>query len=107
MITRDEALADLREIFPVGTEVRTILRHASRSGMTRAISVISPDLRDVSYLVSRVTGFKMDPKYEGLKVGGCGMDMGYHVVYSLSRALYRDTEYPDRDAGYALRHRWL
>ena len=100
MITKDEALADLREIFPVGTEVRTILRHASRSGMTRAISVISPGLRDVSYLVSRVTGFKMDPKHEGLKVGGCGMDMGYHVVYSLSRALYRD-------AGYALRHRWL
>ena len=70
MITKDEALADLREIFPVDTEVRTILRHASRSGMTRTISVISPGLRDVSYLVSRVTGFKMDPKHEGLKVGG-------------------------------------
>ena len=29
-------------------------------------------------------------KAEAIRVGGCGMDMGFHVVYNLSRALYRD-----------------
>jgi hypothetical protein len=32
-------------------------------------------------------------------VQGCGMDMGFHVVYSLSQTLFND--------GYALKQRWL
>jgi hypothetical protein len=85
---RDAAIMELRSIFPPNSTVSVVLRHVSRSGMERAISVISPDLRDVSWLVARATGFKMHGAHEGLKVGGCGMDMGFHVVYSLSRTLY-------------------
>lgn len=87
---RDAAIVELRSTFPPNSTVTVVLRHVSRSGMERAISVIGPDLRDVSWLVARATGFKMHGKHEGLKVGGCGMDMGFHVVYTLSRTLYGD-----------------
>jgi hypothetical protein len=36
--------------------------------------------------VARVLGEKL--RDGGLGVGGCGMDMGFHLVYSLSRALF-------------------
>jgi hypothetical protein len=35
----------------------------------------------------------------GIRVGGCGMDMGFHLVYTLSRALFDD--------GYYVKHEWL
>jgi hypothetical protein len=38
-----------------------------------------------------------------IRVGGAGMDMGFHVVYSLSSVLFKDL---DR-AGDVLSHRWL
>lgn len=85
---RDNAIAYLREIFPVGSTAHTILRHISSSGMTRWISVIGPDNNDVSWAVARAMGDKLAARYGGIKVGGCGMDMGFHLVYSMSRTLY-------------------
>ena len=32
-------------------------------------------------------------------VKGCGMDMGFHVIYSLSQTLFND--------GYAIKQRWI
>lgn len=93
MTEKDEALATLRELCPVGSTVYTNLRHVSQSGMSRVISVHvvkNGAIRDISYLVAKVTGFKLSNKFDGLTVGGAGMDMGFHVVYSLSRALYPD-----------------
>lgn len=31
---------------------------------------------------------KIDPKHGGIKIGGCGMDMGFELVYRLSAKLY-------------------
>ena len=126
---QQEARDELRKMFPPGTTVPTILRHVSASGMSRAISVIDPaDLGDVSYLVARALGDRIDPRHGGVKVPGCGMDMGFHLVYSLSAVLYGDgwtctgsrcpsnvhvNERTPRDGnaehtdGYALSHRWL
>ena len=78
----------LRRLFPVGSTARTILRHASDSGMTRWISVLGPDDRDVSRTVASVLGLRLGARHSGIKVEGCGMDMGFHLVYSLSRTLY-------------------
>ncbi len=71
----------------------------------------------------------MDRKNWGVKMGGCGMDMGYHLVNNLGYALFPngvpctgedcpsndhnngDRDYTagklHRDGGYAFRHRWL
>lgn len=88
---RTEAIGKLREMFPPGTYASTLVRHVSRSGMMRSISVIrngehGPE--DISWLVARATGQRVHRDYGGVVVGGCGMDMGYHLAYSLSRTLY-------------------
>lgn len=87
-------------------EILTIVRHVSRSGMSRNISlkyVKNGELVDITYNAALVLDW---PLVEGwnysVKVGGCGMDMGFHTVYSLSGRLYG---YQERNA-YRLRHRW-
>lgn len=71
--------------------IYTKLNHVTQSGMTRFISVICIiDNRpyDYSYLVSKILDSKISNLHGGIKVGGCGMDMGYHLVSNLSYALY-------------------
>ena len=90
---KNEAIESLRALFPPGSTAHTILRHVSRSGMSRAIDVYKlagDDARRCSRLVSEATGITFSEKREALQVGGCGMDMGFHVVYELSHALYPD-----------------
>lgn len=93
-LRREQARDILRELCPVGSMVYTNLRSVSKSGMTREISVhlAQPGggIRDVTQLVADAAGFNMSPTRYALKVGGCGMDMGFHVVYSLGHALYPD-----------------
>lgn len=127
---REEAIARLHEMVKPGDTVRTILRHVSASGMTRWISVVI-DGEDYSWLVARAMGTRANQgRHEGIKREGCGMDMGFDLVYSLSRTLYRDGyacigegcpandhSNGDRDytpghvvhadGGYALNQRWL
>jgi len=54
-----------------------------------------------------------------LRVGGCGMDMGFSVVYALGEALTEELvkfkivvgrngdKKPETDGGYLLNQRWL
>jgi hypothetical protein len=87
------ALEYLRELLPPGAKVQTVLRHVSRSGMSRSISCLvakDDQIHAIDWAVARVTGYKFDRNNGGLKVGGCGMDMGFALVYNLSSALYRD-----------------
>lgn len=135
---REEALATLRELLKPGATVSTVLRHVSASGMSRSISPVicgEDGPTDLTWLVVRVLGNRFDEKNGGVKVGGCGMDMGFHLVYNLSYVLFPDgftcigeggekrgTRCPacdhsngdrnyaphvHKDGGYALRHRWL
>jgi len=87
------ALDNLRQWFPVGSTVHTILRHVSRSGMQRDIGVVAilpdGDVRHPNYATAAALGLPLG-KCDSVKVGGCGMDMGYHLAYSISASLYRD-----------------
>lgn len=128
---REQLIGELREELKPGMYLHSILRHVSRSGMSRSIStvLIKKDLsmRQFDYAVEVLLGFPMSP-YEGNKVQGAGMDMGYHVVYALGRVLYpkgfecigdkcpsndhsngdRDyTPHHHTDGGYAFKHGWL
>jgi hypothetical protein len=129
-----EAIDELRAMLPPGSEVKTILRHCSRSGMSRSISVVI-DGEDLTWLAARAMGEKFD-RYGGITRGGCGTDMGFDLVYSLSRRLYPDGfecigwsydlpradrcpssdhsnhpretfMYHSGNGGYALKQRWL
>jgi hypothetical protein len=107
-IAKDYDLAvgidELRNLFPIGSTVSTVLRHVSSSGMSRSISVLhadsTGDISDVTWIVARVTGNKIDPKHGGIKMGGCGMDMGFALVYGMSRTIYRDSFYCTGTNGY-------
>lgn len=135
---RQEAIARLREWVKPGDTVYTILRHVSSSGMLRVIDckIVDKDSGRIFHLghnVAKALGIRWDDKREGMRVGGCGMDMGYHIVYGLASVLYRDnfycigencpsndhangdvtreegikTHYKHSDGGYSLNHSWL
>lgn len=107
------------------------LNHVSRSGMLRYIdfyTIINDEPIYLSGLITQVTHYKWAPynsNHQGVKVNGCGMDMGFAVVYNLGGALYpkgfkssqrnsfngmkpTDKGYEwDNDGGYRLTHKWL
>lgn len=85
------AIERLREWVKPGDTVYTILRHVSRSGMSRSISTVidgEEGPNDISYMVARALGNRMDRDRGGVIVGGAGMDMGFHLVYNLSYCLW-------------------
>ena len=115
---KEEAIKVLREELKPGDTINTILRHVSRSGMSRSVSLLKGDW-DITYLAALSMGDKIDQKHGGIKIGGCGMDMGFALVYNLGYALFPDgfavegigrngdTSGWDNDGGYALKQRWL
>jgi hypothetical protein len=103
----EEAKAMLRELFPKGSNVCTIVRKVSPSGMSRQISVIGLILemdqklhdpygrefqfRHPNHAVALVTGRRLNGpnnRNDAIIVNGCGMDMQYALVSDLSHALY-------------------
>jgi hypothetical protein len=115
---RDEARTRLLDVLKPGDTVSCILRHVSRSGMMRHISLLvgaGSDVQDITWLAARAMDMKLADD-RGIKIGGCGMDMGFALVYNLGRTLWpkgtdkphgRRNGEPDSDGGYALKHRWL
>lgn len=82
----------------------TLVRHVARSGMSRTISVHyvdsrSGELQQLNYVTSVLLGLPMDPLRDGVKITGCGMDMGFSIVYDLASFALKD--------GYAITHRWI
>jgi hypothetical protein len=95
---KDDSAVYLKTILHPGDEVKTILRNCSRSGMSRRISLVvavDGDVQDITFHAARAMGenIKQGRCYVqdgGLVVSGCGMDMGFHVVYNLSQTLFPD-----------------
>lgn len=88
---RVTAILDLRDILKPGMTIYTTLRHVSRSGMQRVIDlhiIEDNEPRWIGYTVARATERRYDDRKQGLVIGGCGMDMGFHVVHNLGYALF-------------------
>lgn len=122
-----EAIEHLRELCPPGSTILCVLGHASRSGMSRRINFYSdgPDPVYLSGLIEKLGHYKRPANGDGLRVDGCGMDMGFAVVYDTAQTLYpdgfdcigdrcpsndhsnRENNAHHRSGGYAIRHRWL
>jgi hypothetical protein len=97
--------------------VYTVLRHVSKSGMMREISVVIPfkhtgsdgkllsnhqiSFMHVSYDVAGLLNRQYSEKHghNSVVCQGCGMDMGFDLVYNLSSVLYGD--------GYKIRGEWI
>lgn len=90
---RADAIERLRKDYGVkaGSTIYTTVKHVSRSGMSRTIAayvVQKGQVYDVSHLVAKAIGAKFDRDRGGVIMGGCGMDMTFHLVYTLSRTLW-------------------
>lgn len=89
---QDDARKHLLSVLKPYQDVYTNVHHVSQSGMSRDISVhIVEDgsISDISYHVAILCDYPMGKK-GGIRVGGCGMDMGFSVVYDLSSRLFPD-----------------
>ena len=125
-LAQAEAIARLRCWLKPGDKVFCVLRHRSASGMSRVIQLTKFDgegadfgPRYLGYNAAVALGWRYDNKREGIKVQGCGMDMGFATVYELGRVLWPegfkvdgrgrngDTSGWDSDGGYALKSEWL
>lgn len=108
-LDRDYAIERLLTYYvKEGTKVYTILRHVSASGMSRDISLViadGNDIADITYYAAQALGDKLNETkgHRTIKVNGCGMDMGFHLVYNLSSVLFAGQE----RAGYVLKQGWL
>jgi len=104
-----------------GDTVYTIIRNVSRSGMSREIGIVIKS-GDQFFHPNYHTSVLLDlplGKRDGVKISGCGMDMGFEIVYQLGRKLFPkgfkvdgrgrngDTSGWDKDGGYALKQQWL
>ncbi len=90
--------------------VYTIVTHVSRSGMTRRMRlfmVYAGSICEITSRTARALGWRTHARTGDLIVEGCGMDMGFHAVYSLSQVLYVPTETNPGDAGYRLAQNWM
>ena len=122
----NEASADLFELLEPGDTLHTVLRHVSKSGMSRDIDVYKLVDSEAIWLSWKVARLLDEPMHnDAIRVRGAGMDMGFHLVYGIGQRLWPegftcigencpsndhlngyDAEH-HRSGGYALRHRWM
>lgn len=107
---RERAQALILDLLDTGADhptIYTILRSKSASGMSREISlkvVKGGEIYDLTYSAGILLDMRLTrSSHNALRVNGCGMDMGFSVVYNLASVLFSGEE----RAGYKIRHQWL
>jgi hypothetical protein len=68
--------------------VYTSITSVSKSGMSRKMKVYistSDGIEQITYWTAKALGWSLNEK--GITVTGCGMDMGFHLVYCLGYAV--------------------
>jgi hypothetical protein len=83
-----------------GDTVYTVLRKVSSSGMTRHYSLVvasNGKIDDITYYASKAIEWPLveSTGHRAIKVSGCGMDMSFHLVSTLSAVLFRGQERAD------------
>ena len=123
---KDEAIKRLKQWIRPSNIIYVVLRHVSTSGMSRRLDFYvikhNQPIR-ITYLIAYALGYRLSKVDDALVVQGCGMDMGFSVVYSLGRCLFpkggslrhtnsirrlQEKKYGrEKDGGYLLKHQWL
>lgn len=98
-----EAMEYLKRNLAEGDTVFYIVKNVSNSGMYRHIDFYTFKVKDVfeegesrvqkvwlSGAISKVLGYPLKQKTNALGVSGCGMNMGFAVIYNLAEVLFDD-----------------
>lgn len=105
---RQEAIDRLKSWLTPGDTIYCVLAHKSASGMRRVIRFYKittsaetgkQETWELSGNIAKALEYGYNDQHEGVVVNGCGMDMGFSVVYNLSDKLFTD--------GYQLTSSWL
>ena len=93
-VDKRKAADELRELLAEPNSpdaIYTSLRGVSDDGCRRIIEVLVPVMRNshptiynITYLASRITTHERDDKTGALLTNGCGMDMGFDIVNSMT-----------------------
>src|SRR5450631_3252538 len=91
-----EAFNTLHSMLKPGDTVYTVVESVSRSGMSRVIRAVimktgddgQPYMLHPNYSISQLLELPRAAKGDGVKIGGCGMDMGFQLVYLLGSAMW-------------------
>jgi hypothetical protein len=122
--SKAESVERLRALLPVGSTVYTSIHKVAPSGMSRIINLhciasvtrsrragtdaddkpiwVEEERPEVLWITAHVAAaldLKRTEDPEGVRVQGCGMDMGFATVYDLATVLHGD--------GYSLEQKWL
>jgi hypothetical protein len=77
-------------------KVYTKVNHVTASGMSRSISAYvgtkTGEIIKIDWYIMQLMDEKIDNKHGGIKMGGCGMDMCFALVYNLSSFLFRNED---------------
>lgn len=76
-----------------GVQVHAIVRSVSKSGMSRRMDFFvmrNESATRITHHIARLLDWSQNPD-KGLRVDGCGMDMGFHTLDCLKRAYERET----------------
>jgi hypothetical protein len=119
-IAQAEAVKTLKDWGVVdGTTIYAKVVRVSASGMSRQVRLYfskDGEIIDISYWGAKALewGYAGDGYREGIRVSGCGMDMLFHTVYSLSYSMgygsmnqTRDGMEKNKDGFIGLRYRSL
>lgn len=85
-----------------GTKIYVTCRYVSRSGMLRIVDahlIDGDSIIQLSILSKDKSFIKYDYERGGFKMGGCGMDMGFALVYDIGRHIHGN--------GYYFEVQWL
>lgn len=103
-----ELLQELAKL-PKDTIIYTIVHHVSASGMFRHIEMFRIEDNHkvpIRFLTEEFFNYHIDKKTDFYGVSGCGMDMGFSLVHSLS---YLVSSFKDKDNldGYLFKQEWF
>ena len=102
-IERENAIEDLKKEFLKPDDVvYTVLRHVDDDGMIRHLSAFvikNNEPLNITWKVAKAIKASYDQKHQSLIAEGCGLDVGFDVVYNLGLALFQKPR--------LLKHRWL
>lgn len=101
-----QTMDELRKL-PKDTKIYTILRRVSSSGMSRIIDMFYIQKNQhisIHFNTDKVFNYKRQNHNQemGYRVNGCGMDMGFHLVNSLSYSVSSDNK-----DGYYFKQEWV
>lgn len=92
----------LKKLIKEDDTIYLILRHVSQSGMARDIDMFI--IKDnepllIGWKASNLVGERWHKDNYGIRITGCGMDMGFSLVASLAKILFGDYK--------KLNHYWM